>query len=162
MTDNSPATHQEENRTRSSQLPYRTGLYAGALLIIVMLGALVAANHAPALERYALERNAVCYTLFVIFMLIPILRFFIRPLSMFVSAMIAWVMFVVAYNIAGMVFHNLFTAVRHTPLMLLAEGAAVYGVFAVGSWVGAMILEARHHPIVSRHRRVREAISRER
>lgn len=162
MTDTSPATQHEENRTRSRPLPYRTGLYTGALLIIVMLGALVAANRVPALERYALERNAASYTLFVIFMLIPILRFFTRPLSMFVSAMIAWVMFVVTYNIAGIVFHNLFTAVRHTPFMILAEGAAVYGVFAVGSWVGAMILQARHHPIAPRHHRVHETISRER
>jgi hypothetical protein len=162
MTDISPATYHEENRTPSRALPYRTGLWTGALLIIVMLGGLEAANRVPLLERYALERNAASYSLFVLFMLIPIFRFFTRPLSMFVSAMIAWVMFVVAYNIAGIVFHNLFTAVRHTPLMVLVEGAAVYGVFAVGLWVGTMILQARHHPIAPSHRRVHEAISRER
>ena len=126
----------------------RVGLYTGALLIVVMLGALVAANRIPGLERYALERNAVSYTLFVLLMLIPIVRFWNRPLRMFGSGMIAWTLFVAGYDIAGMVFQNLYDAVRHTPFMALTEGAVVYGVCSVISWVGGMIHHARRHPIV--------------
>ena len=37
-----------------------------------MLGALVAANRVPALEKYAFERNGSCYTLFVLLMLAPV------------------------------------------------------------------------------------------
>jgi hypothetical protein len=137
--DGSPALH--------------TGLYTGALLVVVMAGALVAANRMVGLERYALERNAASYGLFVMFMLIPVCRFLNHPLQMFTSAMIGWVMFVVAYDIAGIYFQNLFESLRHTPFAALVEGAVVYGVFAVSSWVGAMILHARHHSISSGRRR---------
>jgi len=84
-----------------------TGLYTGTLLVMVMLGALVAANRLPWLDNRALERNAASYGLFVIFMLIPVVRFLNRPIQMFTSAMIGWVMFVIAYDIAGMLFRNL-------------------------------------------------------
>jgi uncharacterized membrane protein YvlD (DUF360 family) len=128
-----------------------TGLYTGTLLVMVMFGALVAANRLPWLDNRALERNAASYGLFVIFMLIPVVRFLNRPIQMFTSAMIAWVMFVIAYDIAGMLFRNLFQILR-TPFQAFIEGAVVYGVFAVGSWVGAMVLHARHHAITPRPR----------
>ncbi len=128
-----------------------TGLYTGTLLVMVMFGALVAANRLPWLDNRALERNAASYGLFVIFMLIPVVRFLNRPIQMFTSAMIAWVMFVIAYDIAGMFFQNLFQILR-TPFQAFIEGAVVYGVFAVGSWVGAMVLHARHHAITPRRR----------
>ena len=128
-----------------------TGLYTGTLLVMVMLGALVAANRLPWLDNRALERNAASYGLFVIFMLIPVVRFLNRPIQMFTSAMIGWVMFVIAYDIAGMLFRNLFQILR-TPFQAFIEGAVIYGVFAVGSWVGAMILHARHHAIKPRRR----------
>jgi hypothetical protein len=128
-----------------------TGLYTGTLLVMVMFGALVAANRLPWLDNRALERNAASYGLFVIFMLIPVVRFLNRPIQMFTSAMIAWVMFVIAYDIAGMLFRNLFQILR-TPFQAFIEGAVVYGVFAVGSWVGAMVLLARHHAITPRPR----------
>src|SRR5271169_3122523 len=104
----------------------RVGLYTGALLTIVMTGALVAANRLSWLDNRALERNAASYGLFVIFMLIPVCRFLNRPVQMFTSAMIGWVMFVVAYDIAGMFFRNLFQVLR-TPFEALLEGAVVYG-----------------------------------
>lgn len=128
-----------------------TGLYTGTLLVMVMFGALVAANRLPWLDNRALERNAASYGLFVIFMLIPVVRFMNRPIQMFTSAMIGWMMFVVSYNIAGMFFHNLFQILR-TPFQALIEGAVVYGVCAVVSWVGAMVLHARHHTITTRRR----------
>jgi len=129
-----------------------TGLYTGALLMIVMLGALVAANRIPGLEQYALERNGASYTLFALFMMIPVLRFLNRPLQLFASAMIGWTIFVLAYDFAGMYFRNLFEVLR-TPFQALIEGAIIYGVCAVGSWVGEMALHARRHPISPRRRR---------
>jgi hypothetical protein len=135
----------------------RCGLYTGALLVITMLGALVAANRIPALERYALERNAISYSLFMLFMLLPVARFWNRPLKMFGAAMIGWTTFSAAYDIAGMVFQNLFDAIRHTPLMVLCEGAVVYGVCAVVSWVAGMCIQARHHPIAPSRKAASEA-----
>jgi len=130
----------------------QTGIYMGALLILVMLAALFVANHVPAAERYALERNAVFYALFFICMLIPIARYFNRPMPMFTSAMIGWVMFVVAYDIAGMFYQNLFQVLRR-PFEVLIEGAIVYAVLAAGAWVVGMFRLARHQPIAPRRRR---------
>jgi len=129
-----------------------TGLYTGTLLTIVMVGALVAANRVPGLERYALERNGAAYSLFGMSMLIPVCRFLSQPGRLFSSAMIGWVIFVLAYYIAGMFFHNLFQVLR-APFQALIEGAVVYGVFAVGSWVGGMLLHAKRHAILPGRRR---------
>ena len=139
-------------RAEATHPAISTGLYTGALLMIVMLGALVAANRIPGLEKYALERNGASYSLFVLFMMIPVLRFLKRPLQLFGSAMIGWVIFVLGYDFAGMYFPNLFQVLR-TPFQVLIEGAIFYGVCAVGSWVGEMALHARHHTIAPRRRR---------
>lgn len=130
----------------------RVGLYTGAGLTIVMVASLIAANRIPSLDNRALERNGASYGLFLAVMLIPIFRFFNRPLKMFYSAMLAWGIFIVSYDIAGMFFHSLFQALR-SPFDAFLEGAIVYGVCAVGSWVGGMILLARHHRIAPRRRR---------
>jgi len=128
------------------------GLYTGALLVLVMVVSLIAANRLPWLENRALERNAACYSLFVLFMLIPVARFWNRPARMFASGMLSWAMFVIAYDIAGMFFRNLFQILR-TPFEALIEGALVYGVCAVIAWVGGMALLARLSSIAPRRRR---------
>jgi hypothetical protein len=129
----------------------RVGLYTGALLTIVMVGSLIAANRLSWLDNRALERNGASYGLFLAIMLIPIFRFLNRPLRMFSSAILAWGIFVIAYDIAGMFFHSLFQALR-SPFEALIEGAVVYGVCAVGSWVGGMVLLARLHRVTPRRR----------
>ena len=133
-------------------LAVRVGLYTGALLTMVMVGSLIAANHLSWLDNRALERNGASYGLFLAIMLIPIFRFLNRPLKMFYSAMLAWGIFVIAYDIAGMFFHSLFQALR-SPFEAFLEGAIVYGVCAVGSWVGGMILVTRQHRVAPRRRR---------
>jgi hypothetical protein len=132
-------------------------LYTGALLVVAMLGALVAANRIAALERYALERNAISYSLFTLLMLLPVARFWKQPLKMFGAGMIGWTIFAAAYDIAGMVFQNLFDAIRHTPLVALCEGAVVYGVCAVASWVVAMCILAQHQQIAPSRKAASEA-----
>jgi hypothetical protein len=129
-----------------------TGVYTGALLTVVMLAALVAANRIPTLERYAFERNAACYSVFVLLMLVPVCRFLNSPVQMFIASMIGWVIFLAAYNFAGFYFHNLFIVLR-TPFQALIEGAIIYGVFAAACWVISMIAHARLHPILPRRRR---------
>jgi hypothetical protein len=123
-----------------------TGLCTGALLTVVMLGALVAANRFPSLEPYAFERNAAFGALFVLIMMLPVLRFLNRPKQMFASAMVGWVLLAGAYNLAGFYFRDLFDVLR-TPFQALIEGTAVYGVFAGASWVVGMLLHARRHPM---------------
>ena len=70
---------------------------------------------------------------------------------MFVAGIIAWVIFSAGYNVAGLFFRSLFDVLR-TPLEVLTEGAVVYGVAAVLSWVIIMIIEARRHSIAPRRR----------
>ena len=153
MRDDTSIPTEQSSETKRSHPAWRTGIYTGALLIVTMLGALVAANRMPTLERYALERNAIFYTLFVLLMLVPVVRFFNRPMEMLTaSAMIGWVLFVAAYDLAGLFFRNLFEVLR-TPFQALVEGAVVYGVFAGGSWVAGMVFHARRHPILPGRRR---------
>jgi hypothetical protein len=130
----------------------RTGLYTGALLVLVTIISLVVANRLPFLENRALERNAACYSLFVLFTLIPVIRFWNRPMKMFGSGMLAWSIFVIGYDISGMFFSNLFRILR-TPFDAFFVGAVVYGVCAVVAWVGGMALLARLGPIAPRRRR---------
>jgi hypothetical protein len=137
---------------RVSSPALRIGLYTGGLLVLVMIISLIAANRLPWLESRALERNAACYGLFVLFMLIPVARFWNRPVRMFASGMLAWAMFVIAYDIAGLFFRNLFQILR-TPFEALIEGGLIYGVCAVIAWVGGMALLARLSPIAPRRRR---------
>ena len=130
----------------------RVGLYTGALLTLVMVGSLLAANRFPWLDNRALERNGASYGVFLIIMLIPILRFLNRPSRMFYSALLAWGIFIIAFDIAGMFFHNLFQALR-SPFEAFIEGAIVYGVCAVCAWVGSMLLLSRHQRLAPRRRR---------
>jgi hypothetical protein len=130
----------------------QTAVFMGALLIVVMVVALFVANRVPGTESYALERNAAFCALFFICMLIPIARYFNRPMPMFMSAMIGWVIFVIAYDITGMFYQNLFQVLRQ-PFEAFIEGTIVYGVAAVGAWVIGMCLESRQSPIAPRRRR---------
>jgi hypothetical protein len=134
-----------------------TGVYVGALLNLVMIAALVAANRVPSLEPYALERNAASYGLFVLLLLVPLIRFLKRPVRMFAAGIVGWVLFVAGYNIAGFYFHNLFDVLR-TPLEALMEGGVLYGVAAVISWVTGMVLHARHHTIAPRRRPAHDVV----
>jgi hypothetical protein len=155
MTDPATTTHpipvQAHVSVKLVSPAVRLGLYTGALLTIVMVGSLIAANRLSWLDNRALERNGASYGLFLAIMLIPIFRFLNRPLKMFSSAMLAWGIFVIAYDIAGMFFHSLFQALR-SPFEAFLEGAVVYGVCAVGSWVGGMILVTRQHRVAPRRR----------
>lgn len=152
MTDDASIPSEQSSETKRWHPAVRTGIYTGALLIVTMLGALVAANRFPSLERYALERNGVFYTFFALFMLIPVCRFLNRPQAMLGASMIGWLLFAGAYDLAGLYFHSLFDVLR-TPFQALVEGAIVYGVFAGGSWVAGMLFHARRHPILPGRRR---------
>jgi hypothetical protein len=128
-------------RALTPTLPTRaglnTGIFTGALLALDMIAALIAANRMPVLESHALERNVAFCGIFVIVMLIPIFRFLNRPVQLFGSAILGWSIFIVAYNLAGMYFSNLFQVLR-SPLDALLEGTVVY--------------QARKQPVVPRRR----------
>jgi hypothetical protein len=144
---------------QASNAVVRTGITAGGLLIVMMLAALIVTNRIPALEAYALERNAISYILFFLVMLIPVLRFLNQPLKLFAAAMISWTTFAAGYDVTGMVFKNLFDELHRTPLEALLEGMVIYGICAVAVWVVAMVLHARRHPVTEAgHRAVRNSV----
>lgn len=145
-TQGTPAA-KSQVRPSALRQAFISGCYTGAMLTVAMLGALVVANRIPALEPYAFERNAACYALFVMLMLLPILRFLNRPVKMFVASMTGWIILTVAYDFGGIYFHNLFNVLQRTPLEVLTEGAILYGVLSVAAWVCAMVLHARRHSI---------------
>ncbi len=136
---------------KSSAAALWTGICLGALLNVVMIGALVAANRVPKFELYALERNAASYGLFMLLLLSPIIRFLKRPTKMFTAGVIGWSLFAAGYDFAGLYFHNLFAVLR-TPLEALVEGCVVFGVAAVISWVAGMLFHARRYSVASRRR----------
>jgi len=155
---NRPAPHAHPDAVRHALAKAKpsspalwTGVYMGALLNIVMIAALVAANRFPGLEPYALERNAASFGLFVLLLLAPVIRFPRRPSQMFAAGFVGWTLFVAGYRIAGFYFHSLFQVLR-TPLEALVEGCVLYGFAAVIFWVARMILHARRHAIVPRRR----------
>ncbi len=131
----------------------RLGLVTGGSLIAVMILALVAADRMPWLNRYAMERIWVSYIAFLAVMSLPVVRFFRAPARVFVSGMIAWAMFTVAYAIAGwFFFENLFIRLKHDPLETFVVGSFLYGVAAVGAWVCSLAAACRRYPIVGRRR----------
>lgn len=123
------------------------GFYTGIAMVFEMAVALVVINRVAALERYALERNAFFMGCFFVLMLAPVCRFLREPVRMFSAAMAAWAIFVAGYYLAGFYFGRLFDALHRGPVLVLIEGAVLYGIAAVGSWVVEMIVHACRHSI---------------
>lgn len=144
------------DRHRSNPV-LKFGLYVGFAMIAEMSIALIVINRAPALERFALARNAFFISCFFILALAPIFRFLNSPVRIFSSAMIAWIIFALGYDLAGLYFDRLFDALHHGPFVTLIEGAVLYGVCAVGAWVAEMIVHACRHSIMPGRRAARAA-----
>jgi predicted permease len=143
-----------------SRAVLKFGLYTGFAMIAEMAIALIVINRVPGLERYAVERNAFFSGCFLILMLVPICRFLRAPVRMFSSAMIAWAIFALGYDLAGLYFDRLFEALHHGPFLVLVEGAVLYGVCAVGAWVAEMIVHACRYSIAPDRRAARAAAAR--
>lgn len=133
------------------------GVYTGAAMVVEMAVALVVINRIPALDRYALERNAFFMGCFFVLMLVPVCRFLRQPAQMFSAAMTAWAIFVAGYYLAGLYFERLFDALHRGPVLVLVEGAVLYGIAAVGSWVVEMIVHACRYSVLPGRRAARAA-----
>ncbi|PYT41971.1 MAG: hypothetical protein DMG47_16725, partial [Acidobacteria bacterium] len=57
----------------------RTGVYVGVCLTLVFTAWLVIANHAPFLERFALERNVAAASILGFLAAVPVFRFLRLP-----------------------------------------------------------------------------------
>ena len=139
-----------------------TGIFAGVLLVGVMLGSLIAATRMPQFDSIAALRNLVCFGAFGLVMTIPVARYFGSPWRLFTAGITAWSILAAAYAGATMFFDNLINRLGMTPLHLLMLGGVIYGVLAVGVWVASSVVSLIWHHAPVPHVRTIEVPTRKR
>ena len=125
----------------------RTGVYVGVCLTLVFTAWLVIANHAPFLERFALERNIAAAAILGFLAAVPIFRFMRLPGHLLASSLIAWLIFSINYRALCLIFHRLSTRLSTFHVFML--GAVVYMILTTLCWIVATIWRAREaqsHP----------------
>ena len=122
-----------------------TGLFAGVLLVGVMIGSLIVANRMPQFDAIASLRNLAFYALFGLVMTIPIARYLWSPWRLFTSGITAWMVLAGAYACATMFFENLINRLYVTPFHVLMLGGVMYGVIAVMAWVASSFVSLLGH-----------------
>src|SRR5260221_14734553 len=75
----------------------RTGVYVGVCLTLVFSAWLVIANHAPFLERFALERNIAAAAVLGFLAAIPAFRFLRLPGHLLASSLVGGLICSLAY-----------------------------------------------------------------
>jgi hypothetical protein len=126
----------------------RTGVYVGLCLSLILTAWVMVANRMPLLERFALERNAAAAAAIGLLALIPILRFYGMPGSLWASGSIAWGILSISYRLLGFFFTGL--EQRYGAFHVFMAGAVVYTIVATICWIGSVVWRLRRpHPPVS-------------
>ena len=123
----------------------RTGVYAGVGLSMVLVAWVFVANRAPALERFALERNLGAAAALGLFAMVPVLRFLRLPGPLLASGLVAWSILALTYQLLCVVFWGL--AERYSAVHIFALGAVLYMIVATVSWIGTCIWRVRESNI---------------
>src|SRR5260370_28134870 len=76
----------------------RTGVYVGVSLTLVFAAWLVIANHAPFLDRFAMERNITAAAILCFLAAVPIFRFLRLPVHLMASRLLGWMIFSLSYR----------------------------------------------------------------
>src|SRR5260370_13119502 len=76
----------------------RTGVYVGVCLTLVFTAWLVIANHAPFLDRFAMERNIAAAAILCFLAAVPVFRFLRLPRHLMASSLLVWLIFSVTYR----------------------------------------------------------------
>jgi len=119
----------------------RTGVYVGVCLTLVFTVWLVIANHAPFLERFALERNIAAAVILCFLAAVPILRFLRMPGHLLASGLLGWLIFSISYRALCLIFHGLSNRLSTFHVFML--GAVVYMILTTLCWIVATIWRAR-------------------
>jgi hypothetical protein len=128
----------------------RTGVYVGVCLTLVFTAWLVIANHAPFLERFAMERNIAAAAILCFLGAVPIFRFLRWPGHLLASSLLGWLIFSLGYRLLCMAFHGLSNRLSTSQVFVL--GALVYMILATLSWIVGVIWRAREaHETHSNH-----------
>jgi hypothetical protein len=121
--------------------PLRTGALTGIYLSCTFIAWLVVANRVPELEAFAGVRNLGGAVAMILLMAIPVLRFRLEPMRLFVSSLVAWTLLTATYRGAEMFFSLLESRLGALHVFML--GAVSYGFVAVFEWVALICMEAR-------------------
>src|ERR1700740_800954 len=82
----------------------RTGVYVGVCLSLVFAAWLLIANHAPFLERFAMERNIAAAAILGFLAAVPVFRFLRFPGQLLASSLLGWFLFSLSYRVLCMIF----------------------------------------------------------
>jgi cytochrome bd-type quinol oxidase subunit 2 len=119
----------------------RTGVYVGVCLTLVFSAWLMIANHAPLLERLALERNIAAAVILCFLALVPIFRFLRLPGHLLASGLLGWIIFSLSYRALCVVFRGL--SDWHSTFQVFMLGAVAYMILTTLCWIVATIWRAR-------------------
>ena len=119
----------------------RTGVYVGVCLTLVLAAWLVIANHAPFLERFALERNIAAAAILCFVAAIPVIRFLRWPGHLLASSLLGWLIFSLSYRALCMIFAGISDRLSAFHVFML--GAVVYMILTTICWIVATIWRAR-------------------
>src|SRR6266481_2120238 len=108
----------------------RTGVYVGVCLTLVFSAWLVIANHAPFLERFALERNIAAAAILAFLAAIPVFRFLRLPGHLLASSLVGCLIFRGLGN-------------RLSTFQVFMMGAVVYMILTTLCWIVGTVWRAR-------------------
>jgi hypothetical protein len=130
----------------------RTGVYVGLGLSLILVAWIVLANRVPALAKFAPERNLATITLLALVAIVPIVRFLHMPAKLWVSSLIAWIIFSGIYGVLALAFSGL--REHFDGFQIFVLGAVVYMIVATIAWLGNIVWRTwsedsahRHHPV---------------
>ena len=119
----------------------RTGVYVGVCLTLVFTAWLVIANHAPFLERFALERLIAAAAVLGLLAAVPVLRFLRLPGHLLASSLLGWLIFSLSYRALCLVYRGLSNRLSAVHVFVL--GAVVYMILTTLCWIVGVIWRAR-------------------
>src|SRR6266576_169077 len=129
----------------------RTGVYVGVCLTLGFTAWVVIANHAPFLERFALERNIAASVMLCFLAAVPIFRFLRFPGHLLASGLIAWLIFSLICRALCMIFRGLGNRLRTFNVFILGAAAYMFPTTPCGSRAtisrarGAHDTHPKHH-----------------
>jgi hypothetical protein len=119
----------------------RTGVYVGVCLSLVFTAWLVIANHAPFLERFAMERLIAAGAVFGLLAAVPVFRFLRFPGHLLASSLIGWLIFSLSYRVLCLIYRGLSNRLSAVHVFVL--GAVVYMILTTLCWIIGVIWRAR-------------------
>ena len=121
----------------------KLGALVGVSLAATGAAWVLIANDAPSLQRFAWVRDLTASLAFGALMLVPLFSFVKAPARIFLSGIIAWVVFTTAYGAMEVSFPQ--PEDRLGAFHLFMVGAVIFGLMASVAWVALMIFLARQH-----------------